>query len=465
MDRNIKFSKIVENCLGNRKVMFLPLLFVSTFMMVGYAALDREAPVIQTERVEVLYGEELNCDLIDVVDNRDSRSAITVEADTKYFNNKRLGTYYVNVMATDSEFSINDDLATVATDGYVVNVGVNEDCNIDRYVKALDNVDGDVSAFIEVDQALNTSVLGSQIIELSVSDSSGNTSHKTIEFYVTDMEKPVITYLDGSSVVVDYGSTFNALDYVSITDNFDKDIESRVELSEPVNTNSMYEKDITISVKDSSDNVTEAPLHVKIADISAPEISFSTSSLSVSVGASVDVSQYVSAYDNYDGNVTNKIKVGIVDTSSWGNKYVDVTVTDAAGNTASRTFTVYVKPPANIGAAEIAKTKVGCAYVYGGTGPNAFDCCGFTQWVYRQMGINIPRSISGQWNRGTPVSFSDIQPGDILFYNTHGGLSHVGIYVGNGQMVHAGTVSTGVQYTNIYMGYWTSRYMGARRIG
>lgn len=84
---------------------------------------------------------------------------------------------------------------------------------------------------------------------------------------------------------------------------------------------------------------------------------------------------------------------------------------------------------------EIARTKIGSPYVYGAAGPNAFDCSGFTSWVYAQAGKSIPRTSQAQASAGTPVSLDNIQPGDIVAY--YGGASHVAIYAGNGMIIDA----------------------------
>ncbi|WP_235840595.1 C40 family peptidase [Corynebacterium liangguodongii] len=84
---------------------------------------------------------------------------------------------------------------------------------------------------------------------------------------------------------------------------------------------------------------------------------------------------------------------------------------------------------------DIARSKVGAPYVYGASGPDAFDCSGFTSWVYAQAGKSIPRTSQAQASSGMQVSRADIQPGDIVVY--YGGASHVGIYAGNGTIIDA----------------------------
>ncbi|WEO95790.1 NlpC/P60 family protein [Streptomyces sp. FXJ1.172] len=87
--------------------------------------------------------------------------------------------------------------------------------------------------------------------------------------------------------------------------------------------------------------------------------------------------------------------------------------------------------------------KLGSPYVWGATGPNAFDCSGLVQAAYRSAGIHLPRTTYAQIDAGRRVSRSELQPGDLVFF--YSGVSHVGIYVGNGQMIHAPNPSAPVR--------------------
>lgn len=82
-----------------------------------------------------------------------------------------------------------------------------------------------------------------------------------------------------------------------------------------------------------------------------------------------------------------------------------------------------------------AMTKIGRPYVWGAAGPSTFDCSGLTMWAYKQVGINLPHYTGSQWNAGTHVSRSQLQPGDLVFF--YSDLHHMGIYVGGGKMLHA----------------------------
>lgn len=103
-----------------------------------------------------------------------------------------------------------------------------------------------------------------------------------------------------------------------------------------------------------------------------------------------------------------------------------------------------------------AKSKLGSAYVWGATGPSTFDCSGLMQWAYKQAGLSLPRSSRQQATFGAPVQKSQLQPGDLVFY--YSPVSHVGMYVGNGMMVHAPTSGDVVKVSPLQ-----NNYVGARR--
>lgn len=114
--------------------------------------------------------------------------------------------------------------------------------------------------------------------------------------------------------------------------------------------------------------------------------------------------------------------------------------------------------------ARAAYQKLGAAYVWGAAGPSAFDCSGFVRYVYLQRGFDLPHSAAAQFQVGAPVSRDALIPGDLLFFGFRGNISHVGIYVGNNQMVNAATPNTGVIISNISESYYATRWVGARRL-
>lgn len=124
-------------------------------------------------------------------------------------------------------------------------------------------------------------------------------------------------------------------------------------------------------------------------------------------------------------------------------------------------------------AAAMAKSLLGCRYRSGAAGPSSFDCSGLMYYIYKQLGHPIARGSSSQYyNSGYFVSTSAMQPGDLIFFfdrrfDSSGGTlptTHVGMYVGDGQFIHASTTSYRVQYDSIY-GYYAPYIVGAKRIG
>lgn len=118
--------------------------------------------------------------------------------------------------------------------------------------------------------------------------------------------------------------------------------------------------------------------------------------------------------------------------------------------------------------AQYALQFVGYPYVYGGSSPSGFDCSGFVRYVCSQKGYSVNRTASAQMDNGTPVSYSQLQPGDLVFFNNGNSskrATHVGIYIGNGQFVHASTSTTGVIISDMNSAYYTAGFVGARRLG
>jgi cell wall-associated NlpC family hydrolase len=107
----------------------------------------------------------------------------------------------------------------------------------------------------------------------------------------------------------------------------------------------------------------------------------------------------------------------------------------------------------------------GVRYRNGGSDPRGFDCSGFTQYVFAQHGVTLPRSVRDQFDQGRPVRPEDVREGDLLFFETEGsGASHVGIAVGGDSFVHAPSTSGVVRVEHVGTRYWSDRFIGARRV-
>lgn len=104
-------------------------------------------------------------------------------------------------------------------------------------------------------------------------------------------------------------------------------------------------------------------------------------------------------------------------------------------------------------------------YRFGSASPNATDCSGLTMQLYRALGIKLPRSSKAQFRFGQPIARKALLPGDLVFFRTgRGGISHVGMFIGNGKMIHAANPRKGVRVDSISDRYYGPRYAGARRI-
>ena len=140
---------------------------------------------------------------------------------------------------------------------------------------------------------------------------------------------------------------------------------------------------------------------------------------------------------------------------------VQFPVSDGLGVSASTPEGSTVAPP-NVhgGVVGIAMRYLGVPYVWGGSTPRGFDCSGFVSYVFAQIGVSVPHSSYAQFGMGTAISINALQPGDLVFFT---GASHVGIYIGGGQFIHAPHTGDVVKISSL-SGYYSSNFAGARRI-
>lgn len=137
------------------------------------------------------------------------------------------------------------------------------------------------------------------------------------------------------------------------------------------------------------------------------------------------------------------------------------------GGNVNSSSSYYSAPAAYTGGSKIVSYAfefLGRPYVYGASGPRAFDCSGFTAYVYSAFGVYLPHYTVSQSQLGRAVSRGNLSPGDLVFFNTAGYISHVGIYIGGGQFIHASSGSGRITVSSLSESYYAARYVCARRI-
>lgn len=225
---------------------------------------------------------------------------------------------------------------------------------------------------------------------------------------VIDTKKPVITINDQNEF--DYASNITANDIVKCYDLSDCNLTIEGEL----NNKQSGKQEITIVAADGANNKSTISTTISIKEKPKPKP--------------------VNVY-NYSGNIASM---------------------NEANNTKNSTLTEEEKNNLRYQIAAFSQQFIGNPYVYGGTSlTNGTDCSGFTMSIYANFGYLLPRTASDQNYMGIEVSANNLLPGDIVVYYYSGFPGHVGIYVGNGMMVHAGTSETGIVMVPMYPGYRT----------
>lgn len=152
------------------------------------------------------------------------------------------------------------------------------------------------------------------------------------------------------------------------------------------------------------------------------------------------------------------------DVAEWTSRLI-ITAPSAHHHAAIGRFTGGILARTSRIAQELTRSALrflGVPYVFGGTSTSGFDCSGFVQHVFAGLGIGLPRTADAQYDAGKPA-VGGPRAGDLVFFDTYGGVSHVGIYLGHGSFVHASS-SHGVMVSHLSDSYWSARYVGARRL-
>lgn len=184
----------------------------------------------------------------------------------------------------------------------------------------------------------------------------------------------------------------------------------------------------------------------------------------------------VRAVPSTDGGIITKVYAGkVLELISLSDNWYAVRLDDGTGYISADYLRPYTAAGSAIGqdVVDLALTYLGVPYVYGGASAKGVDCSGFTMFVFSQFGYSLPHSATSQWNSsGTYVERDDLQPGDLVLFcdpsRSNGkACSHVGIYIGNNEFVHASSGSSGkyVRISSLDEDYYNSYYKGAKRLG
>ncbi|MBC1769146.1 invasion associated endopeptidase [Listeria welshimeri] len=262
------------------------------------------------------------------------------------------------------------------------------------------------------------------------------------------------------------------------------------ETSTPVvkeNTNTTVKKEVTTQTQT---NTTKAPAQAaKPAPAPAPAPTVNTNASTYTVKSGDSLSKIANTFgtsvskikalnnltsDNLQVGTVLKVKGTVPTTNTNNNSNTTAPTTNTSNNnTSSNTSTPSKNTNTNTSqgssnsasaSALIAEAQkhLGKAYSWGGNGPTTFDCSGFTSYVFAKSGISLPRTSGAQYASTSRISESQAKPGDLVFFDYGSGIAHVGIYVGNGQMINA--QDNGVKYDNIHGSGWGKYLVGFGRV-
>lgn len=192
-----------------------------------------------------------------------------------------------------------------------------------------------------------------------------------------------------------------------------------------------------------------------------------TTMMSVLNSVKVDVSQgngnnVGNATDNTNSGATNNTNSNITNNTNTSNNGNTINNTNAVTNVNNSSVTSSKMDKAM----KLLEDQIGKPYVWGANGPNSFDCSGLVRYVYKNaLGKDIPRVSYDQSKFGQSVDKKDLKPGDLVFFDTmnKGRVSHVGMYVGNDEFIHASNPKDGVKKSKLSSSYYQKAYRGARR--
>ena len=252
-------------------------------------------------------------------------------------------------------------------------------------------------------------------------------------------------------------------------------VNFRVKPSTDAEVISKLSKDATVELISTADGWCEVVSGGQVGYVSADYISVDGIAVQNARGMVTGSCVNVRSQPTTGAGIVTKIYAGsVIDLLALNNNWYTISYNGTTGYVCADYIRQYTASEASTIGEEVAALALGylgTPYVYGGESPKGFDCSGFTRYVYKQFGYDLPHSATSQWfNSGTYVERADLQPGDLVLFcdpsRSNGkACSHVGVYIGDNEFVHASSGSSGkyVRISSLTEGYYSRYYKGAKR--
>jgi cell wall-associated NlpC family hydrolase len=311
------------------------------------------------------------------------------------------------------------------------------DSSLERAIEAYDLANVKL-AHIKHDLSQNTTNLATA--KRSLKNSQRELSSRLVDLYTSENQDPTLVVLLGSSSLDDLLNSMDAADRVSQQDSV------------------VLKQVVTLRHE-----VQQRERELKRAHAAQTQLVAQRAAAKTSIQS--QLGQRRSLLSSIHSEIT-RLQAEEAARAAQLKREAEARMQQASTNSISQTVSISA-PPAGTpppsqygGVVGIAMRYLGTPYVWGGASPSGFDCSGFVMYVYAQIGISLPHSSYAQYGYGSPVSRSQLQPGDLVFFD---GLGHVGIYVGGGSFIHAPHTGDVVKISSL-TGWYSSTFVGGRRL-